>query len=288
MRYAIVANPASGKTSLNQKCTALAKAAEVLDAKVHGLDTDSSDDFIQCARELVAHCDVLVVAGGDGTLSDIINSIDTAVIPIAYLPLGTGNAMRHALQYKGDLGDIAVRIKEGRIHAYDLIHCDKRIRAFSVSMGLDGTVIRRLGKYRTRHDKGFITYVRLVTAAYFKEYTRTTATLTLDDKMIEVDNLLSLMVVKHPYYGFGMNVVPRARFNDGRLHISILNSGLLKSVIGGLTAFTIGNRAGSYRTGRQLKAEFERPVAMQIDGNQGWTAGEFRFAVIQNALRIKC
>ncbi len=114
MRYSIIANPFSGKMNLNQKLSILVKASEILDSEIYGLDTTTADEFCQCAKELASRCEVLVTAGGDGTFSDIINSIDTARTPVAYLPLGTGNAMRHALQYKGNLTDIAMRIRDGK------------------------------------------------------------------------------------------------------------------------------------------------------------------------------
>jgi len=288
MRYAIITNPVSGKMTVDQKLSALGKAAEILDAEIHGLDTVTADDFVQCARELATRCDVLVTAGGDGALSDIINSIDTTRTSIAYLPLGTGNAMRYALKYKGSLTDIAMRIKDGKIHEYDLIDCDEKIRAFMISVGIEGTIIRLRNQYVAQGAAGFKTYFRSVVNSYFKEYKRTTARVTVDDAMFEVKNLLSLLVVKQPYYGFGMNVVPRARFNDRQLHISCINSGLFESVIGGITAFTIGNRIGQYRTGRQLTVELERPLTMQIDGNEGWNADSFTFTVLPNALKIKC
>ena len=288
MRYAIITNPVSGKMTVDQKFFALGKAAKILDAEIHGLDTVTADDFSKCARELATRCDVLVTAGGDGALSDIINSIDTTRTPIAYLPLGTGNAMRYALKYKGSITDIAMRIKDGKIHEYDLIDCNERIRAFMISIGIEGTIIRLRDQYVAQGASGFKTYFRAVVNSYFKEYKRTTARVTVDDAMFEVDNLLSLLVVKQPYYGFGMNVVPRARFNDRQLHISCINSGLFESVIGGITAFTIGNRIGQYRTGRQLTVELERPLTMQIDGNEGWKADAFTFTVLPNALKIKC
>ena len=73
--------------------------------------------------------DVLVIAGGDGTLSDIINSIDTAQKPVAFLPLGTGNTMQHALKYKGSIAEIAMRIRDGEIHQYDLVNCQGKVRS---------------------------------------------------------------------------------------------------------------------------------------------------------------
>lgn len=288
MHYAIITNPVSGKMTVDQKRIALARAAEILDAEIHGLDTITAEDFGQCAQELTNHCDVLVTAGGDGTLSDVINLIDTTQTTIAYLPLGTGNAMRYALRNKGSLADIAMRIRDGDIFEYDLVNCNEQIKAFMVSVGIEGMVIRLRDQYVARGAKGFKAYFKAVFNSYFREYQRTNAKIAVDDVEFEVQNLLSLMIVKQPYYGFGMNVVPRARFDDRQLHILYINSGFIKFVIGGVTAFTIGNRIGKYLTGRNLTIKLERPLVLQVNGNQGWEADTFTFAVLPNELKIKC
>jgi len=288
MRYAIITNPVSGKMTVDQKRTMLAKAAEILDAEIYGLDTITTEDFGQCARELATHYDVLVTAGGDGTLSDIVNSIDTAHTTIAYLPLGTGNAMRYALRYKGSLADIAMRIKDGKIQEYDLINCDEKRYAFMVSIGIEGILICLRNQHLAQGATGFKTYLRAAFNAYFIEYKRAIATITVDDATFDTENLLSLMVVKQPYYGFGMNVVPRARFDDRKLHILCINSGLFKCAIGVATAFTIGNRIGKYCTGKKISVQLEHPLILQIDGNYAWDADTFSFTVIPNALKIKC
>jgi len=288
MRYAIITNPVSGEMTADQKRAALAQTAEILNAGIHGLDTTTAEEFGQCARELATRCDVLVAVGGDGTFSDIINSIDTAQTPVAFLPLGTGNALRHALQYKGELADIAVRIRNGKFREYDLINCDEKRRAFMASVGIEGTIIRLRQQYRSHGGTGFKTYLRAVLKSYLKNYERANAKITVDDDTFEVRNLLTLMVVKQPYYGFGMKVVPRARFDDRQLHILCVSSGLIKTVIGGTAAFIIGNRTGEYRTGRQLRVKLDRPLVLQTDGDEGWSANSFSFTILPKALKIKC
>ncbi|MGD8254055.1 MAG: diacylglycerol kinase family protein [Syntrophobacterales bacterium] len=288
MRYSIITNPVSGTMTAEQKCAALAQAAEILDTQIHGLDTTTAEEFGQCARELASRCDVLVTAGGDGTFSDIINAIDTIQTPVGFLPLGTGNALGHALQYKGDLAEIAVRIKNSEIRQYDLINCDQKRRAFTSSVGIEGTIIRLRQHYLARGGTGFKTYFRAVLRSYFKNYQRASATITLDGDTFEVANLLTLMVVKQPYYGFGMKVVPRARFDDRQLHILCVSSGLIKTVIGGTAAFIIGNRTGEYRTGGELSVNLDRPLVLQTDGDEGWAADSFSFTILPKALKIKC
>ena len=288
MRYSIITNPVSGTMTAEQKCAALAQAAEILDTQIHGLDTTTAEEFGQCARELASRCDVLVTAGGDGTFSDIINAIDTVQTPVGFLPLGTGNALGHALRYKGDLAEIAVRIKNSEIRQYDLINCDQKRRAFTSSVGIEGTIIRLRQHYLARGGTGFKAYFRAVLRSYFKNYQRASAKITLDGDTFEATNLLTLMVVKQPYYGFGMKVVPRARFDDRQLHILCVSSGLMKTVIGGTAAFIIGNRTGEYRTGGELSVNLDRPLVLQTDGDEGWEAKTFSFTILPKALRIKC
>jgi diacylglycerol kinase (ATP) len=287
MRYAIITNPACGRMNVDEKRSTLARVAEIFDAEIHGLDTETLDDFTQCTRDLVKRCDVLVTAGGDGTFSEVINSVDTTQTLLAYLPLGTGNAMQYALQYKGNLVDIATNIKNGEIHQFDLIKCDEKKLAFMASIGIDGTIVRLRDRYLAQGETGFKTYLKAAFKAYFSEYKRSNATITMDSTTFEVQNLLSMMVVKQPYYGFAMNVVPMARFNDRQLHVSYINSGLFMFFVGIGTAFTIGNRVGEYRTGQRVSVHLEQPVLLQIDGNPAWENDSFTFTVMESGLKLK-
>ena len=287
MRYAIITNPVSGDISADQKLSALAKPAEILNAEIHGLDTVTAEEFGQCAWELACKCDVLVGVGGDGTLSDVINSIDTAQTTIAYLPLGSGNSMGYALDFKGSLSQMAMRIKEGGIHEYDLINCDGKRRAFMSSIGFESTILRVRDQYLAQGATGFMVYLRAVLKAYFKEYKRVHAEVTVDGFTFVVKNLLTLMVCKQPYYGYGMKILPRTRFDDGLLHILSINSGLLGCIIGAVGSLTIGNPVGHYRTGRQLAVKLEHPLVLQVDGNMGWESDVFSFSVLPKALKIK-
>lgn len=287
-KFAIIVNPVSGATTAAEKRTVLEPAAAVLDAEIHGLDTSSPEELRQCARELSAQCDVLVAAGGDGSFSDIINAVDTAETPIAYLPLGSGNAMRYALGYKGGLVEIAERIRDGSIHQYDLIDCDNKRRSFTASLGIAGDIIRSREEYLNKGVTGLKAYLLAAIDAFFTRYRPAPAVLTLDDTPVKIDDLLILMVVKQPYYGFGMNVVPDARFDDGLLHVLFINAGLFTAAYGAFSSFTIGNRTGHYHTAEEVLFEADDPLPLQIDGNDAWDTGRISFRILPKALKIKC
>jgi diacylglycerol kinase family enzyme len=288
MHYAIIANPRAGRSTTDQKLAALAEAADLLSAPLHGLDTESREDFMQCARELAEHCDVLVAAGGDGTVSAVINALDTARRPIAYLPLGTGNALAYALDLRGSLRSSAQRILNGAIRTCDLIDCDGRARAFMASVGIDGAILAHLQRQLTAGPKRLISYLGAAWAVYFRSYRRPSARVKADGTLIATQHLLSMMVVKQPYYGFGLRVMPEARWADGRLHLRVLDGNLAAVLWGGLSAFSIGNRAGRHLAVRRASIDLDRPLPLQIDGDLGWHADHFTFRISPGALKIKC
>jgi diacylglycerol kinase family enzyme len=123
--------------------------------------------------------------------------------------------------------------------------------------------------------------------AFFRDYRRPAAHILTDHTRMAVRNLLSLMVVKQPYYGFGLKVMPEARFDDERLHLRCIDATLLSTLWAGLSSFTIGNRCGRYLSGRQVTVHLDQASLLQIDGNLAWKADHFSFAVLPQALKIK-
>ncbi|MBA4369625.1 MAG: hypothetical protein C0403_18530 [Desulfobacterium sp.] len=288
LKYAILVNPASGKTSIDTKRIQLKNAATILQAKIHGLDTNSPEDFKNCALALASRCDVLVAAGGDGTFSSLINALDTTITQVAYLPLGSGNALQYALNYRGSLADIAQRIQKGRVREYDLINCNQNKRAFMVSLGIEGTILKLRDRFLQQGLTGFYPYLKAVFFSVLKAYTPAQAVIRMDDQIKKIPNLLSLMIMKQPYYGYGMKVAPKARFNDHQLHVSSINFDYSKMILAGLTSFTIGNCAGQYLSCKKVSVMLKKPLYAQIDGDVAWEAEKFNFEVLPGVLRIKC
>ena len=286
MKFAIIANPKAGRMNTGQKKSQLQAAGKELDASVYGLNTGSPESFVKRAVEVSAHCDVLVVAGGDGTFASIVNALYPNHLSLAYLPLGTGNALRHALGYRGNLVEIARLIRRGRPHIYDLIQCEGKRLAFMASVGLDGTAVRLWTRYRQLGVSSHRAYLMATLKAYLITYRPGPAKCTIDSTTYTIDKLLSLAVVKQPYFGMGIKVAPHANWSDGQLHAVWLPAKWYQSVIGVTTSITIGNRAGTYRTGKRVIISSKNPLTLQVDGELGLTKRTFSFEVVPKVLTL--
>ena len=286
MRSAIIANPKAGFRHIDQTRLLLKQASRLLNARIFGLDTTSAEELAGVACDLSRHCEVLVVAGGDGTFANIVNAIYPAELSLAFLPLGTGNAIQRALGYRGGLVEIAKRIRSGQRHAYDLIRCDDGRLAFMTSLGLDGTAVRLWTRYRQRGYTGRKAYFLASLQAYFNVYKPGRARLSIDNTDITIERLMSLLVVKQPFFGLGMKVVPHARWDDGYLHALWIPAAWHQPLVGLVTSLTVGNRAGTYGSGKTIRIESQRPLTIQLDGELGWEAKRFSFDVLTGVLGL--
>jgi diacylglycerol kinase family enzyme len=288
MRYAIMTNPSSGRLKLDRKKLLLEKASHILRGEIVGLDVKTREDFVSCARKIAPSVDILVVAGGDGTVSDVINALDTAQTPIAYLPLGSGNALAHGLKYPSGFTGAVKRILKGSIREYDLILCNGRKKALIASLGIEGTVLRLRDNYLAQGVRGLTAYSRAFFEAYFRRHRPFSMEMILDDEPCCMDGLLSLSIMKHPCYGYGLKLIPPARLDDGKLHLLCTTDELWKAAGTVLSAFTIGNRFGTLKQGTRVEIRLEKPLALQTDGDLAWEGERFTFEVLPKALKIKC
>lgn len=287
MKFGIIANPKSGAAKIARKSAALRKAADIIggDTVVAGLDTASREQFIQCAREMAEKVDVMVVAGGDGTFSDVINAIASDVT-LSYMPLGSGCALRYALGLPPQLSRIADQIREGRLHHLDLILCDESIKAFMASVGLEADILHRRQALQASGLRGPQAYAMATFGSFFADLERTDMTITVDDKTFTVPGAVTAIVTKIAYYGYNMKIVPDAVFDDRHLHLLAVNSGWGELVQSLATAFMEGNKFGRYERGREIQISMPRERHAQTDGNLYRQGKTFRFRVLPKALKM--
>ncbi len=288
MRFGIVVNPAAGRHSLKRKREAIARCAAILgnDTLVEGWQTTSPESLARCARDLAVEVDVLVVAGGDGTLSDVINAVGDEKV-LGYLPFGSGNAWRSTLGLPRSPEKVAVQIRDGVEHSIDLVQCEGIRKGILASVGIEGFALSEREKYLQRGVTGFDAYFRATTKSLLKGYSIGTAIVTIDGKPFEVANMLSLVVTKTPFYGYGFKVVPGAKLTDGLLHVLLVSGETPTAISAIVTSLLGGNRIGQYFTCKEVSIATGESAYLQVDGSLQRRGTHFSFKVLPNALTLR-
>jgi diacylglycerol kinase (ATP) len=288
MRYGIVVNPSAGTASRNTKERVIERVAAIFgpETQVVGWDTRSAQDLCDCARDLAPKVDVLVVAGGDGTFSDVLNAVDPSTV-LSFIPLGSGNAWRKALGLPHYPGMAAKAIRDGCQKALDLILCDGRRKGVFASIGIEGQVLDLRRRYLSAGTTGFEAYFKATMKSLLKGYRRYDARIEMDGEETRASGITTLVVTKTQYYGYAFRAVPQARPDDGQLHILIMRTGFLGTVAAIVTSFLGGNLVGDHRTCKTMTVAASRDAHLQIDGNLERKGRDFKFEVLPKALLVR-
>src|SRR5579884_1868673 len=66
----------------------------------------------QARKQIEAGCDLIIVAGGDGTINEAANGMLNTGVPLAILPGGTANVLAHEIQIAGPMDRAAARLAQ--------------------------------------------------------------------------------------------------------------------------------------------------------------------------------
>ena len=214
-----------------------------------------------------------IVTGGDGTLSFFVNELggENPERDIYYFPAGTGNDFLNDLNRTGDAEPFLLN---PYITDLPMIHFNGETHTFinGVGYGIDGYVCEEGDRIRKKTGKP-INYTGTAVKGLLYAYKRTKATVTVDGETMEFENVWMTPTMLGRFFGGGMMCAPgQDRLNpDGTVSLMVMRC---KSKLRTLLLFPSifkGNhikatKIVSVYKGHHIHVKFDRPTALQIDG----------------------
>ena len=174
-------------------------------------------DLRRALREAVtAGAPLVVIAGGDGTLSLAATELAGTSTALGVLPSGTANDFARSLGIPDDLDAAAALIAAGHLREVDVGLADGRPFLNAASVGLGVAVTRRLSQ-RLKRWAGKLAYP--VAAGREALSTRPFRVRLQVDGERRAVRVFQLVVGNGRYHGAGTLVAPDARPDDGKLHV---------------------------------------------------------------------
>lgn len=230
--------------------------------------------------------DLVVAAGGDGTLHEVVNgAVQTSAI-VALLPMGTGNDFARATGLPRDPLQAADVVRTGVVAPVDLGRLGEEWFVNVAACGFDATVGERINR-GYRHLRGTAAYLAAVVETLWR-YRATDMKVRVDDQTVEIRAMLCA-VANGISYGGGMRIAPDARWDDGLLDVCIVREcGRAEFLLAFPKVFRGAHRDHPkvmMLRGRQVHVESRPPVPVLVDGEMcGETPA--RFSVLPGALRL--
>ena len=232
----------------------------------------------------------LILGGGDGTVSSVVDFLADRGTLLGLLPLGTANDFARTLDIPEDIEEACKLIANGKVVDIDLGLAGDNFYVNVASVGLSVEATRALSPW-LKKSTGPLAYPVAAIRAFLK-HEPFSARLTFpegDHEPVEYDRLLQVAVGNGRFYGGGMVVAPESGIDDRTLDIYAIELGRQRDLLGVARYLRSGDfirmdNVQHFRTSRvRLESEPELPI--NIDGELV-TRTPQNFSVVQNALNV--
>jgi diacylglycerol kinase (ATP) len=272
VRIVILANPAAGS------------ADALADADVCGVLRDAGHDvqlqrvtrpsYLQraAARAVRAGAEVVVAAGGDGTLNAVLNGVaqvrgGLTRVTLGLLPLGTGNDFARTLGVPIALEDAVACLAAGRTRRLDAARLDDRLFINASGGGFTAATSAHVSS-RLKAWVGRAAYL-VGGAQALVEHRPVLTEVTLDRERLLLP-LHLFAVCNGRTLGGGHTLAPRAEPDDGWLDVCLVHGTSTMDLVALLPKLSSGGHVHEghvrYARARRVTMRFARVTPVNTDG----------------------
>ncbi len=222
MKPYIIFNPNAG--SVGDREIAIARLQELKPTALR--ITRRSGDAERWARKARASkARHIVVAGGDGTLNEVVNGVGVGAksLRIGLVPLGTGNDFARTLGLPSSIDDNIDILRSGKARWIDIVRVTSRRNRYFVNVsagGFSGLVNEKMTP-EIKRTWGPLAYVRGAAAALPKLHAYKTEILFDDSERLSID-LYNVVVANGRFVAGGLPIAPMADPADGKLEVVLV------------------------------------------------------------------
>lgn len=225
----VVLNPLAGEERVRAVRRILAESLAADDYAIHETDDGGGvhEEVLQASRE---GYDVILAAGGDGTVSSVAAGLEGTDVPLGIIPLGTSNSLARELSIPLDVpGAVALALGENSRLRIDGMRADGRFCLLNVGIGLSPRIMRG-AKPEEKRRLGRLAYV-IAGAKALLGFQPTRFDIEMDGREMDCRAaevlVLNSGTLSDPSLRWGSDI----RIDDGRMDLCVIRAKSLPDYI---------------------------------------------------------
>ena len=235
----------------------------------------------------------VIIAGGDGTINQVLNSLRKLKLQFGIIPCGSGNGLAFSVGLSKNSDKALETIFKGNSKLCDAFLINENFSCMLCGLGLDAQVAH---DFANDPKRGLATYIKKTISNFFSAKTYRFI-LSTNEKRIKTDALF-ISIANSNQFGNHFTIAPKARLNDGLLDIVVLTkqnklSALLQAFkqVGGynkLQTLEVINEKASvlYFQTSEIKIENLQSAPMHIDGDPVETMKVINVQILKDSFRL--
>jgi YegS/Rv2252/BmrU family lipid kinase len=292
----LIYNPTAGPRNVLDELERLRSFFRARGWSVELRVTEKPGDATWMAREAATRGrDVVIVAGGDGTVNEVVNGLTGTETAMGVLPVGTGNLWAkelrvptYTLTNPRRLQEAAGGLVKGTVRAIDVGRVGERVFLCWASAGLDAKVTSEMEpRERATKRLGVLPYL-IAAVLVASDYKGVEAEVVLDDDVVRGRTLL-VVANNVQQYGGLVEVAPQAKLDDGLLDVFVFKGlgvqYLVRHLVRVLSQRYLDDPEIIRRQAQRIEVRSNETLSVQADGDPMGTT-PVTMEVVPGALRI--
>lgn len=263
--------------------------ASAIDFEIYPTNARGNYDDIRIKIEQEAVTDI-VVAGGDGTISSVVQNLRDTQVNFGLIPCGSGNGLAFSAGISKNLHKAIDLIFTGTPVLTDAFTINDNFSCMLSGLGFDAQVAYDFAKQNRR---GLLTYIRQTYSNFLKarpyhfEISSNGTPLITEAFFISIAN--------SNQFGNQFTIAPKANLNDGLLDIVIVQKmnkphmllAILRQIrMGKVNEAQYKKEGIIYYQTKYLHIKNTDSAPLHIDGDPKPTAASFDIRVVPDAFRL--
>jgi len=219
MKVAVILNPTAGQGKPGASMEKIEHSLNRQGINCELFLTESPGDGEHLARAAAEkEYDLIIAAGGDGTVNEVVNGLVGTGAKLGILPVGSVNVLARELRIPLDLQGAVKNLVEGTAKLIDLGRANDRYFSLMAGFGFDAEVVANVIKPIKE---------MIGTSAYVLSGLETLATYKATDIVLEMSNQIYSMpaymviVCNVATYAYSLKIAPTAIPDDGIFDVCV-------------------------------------------------------------------
>jgi len=283
-RALAIVNPAAGggtaRADVDALLGTLRERFATIDVEETGVESPTAEDLAR--RGVAEKYDAVLVAGGDGTVGVAARALVNTEVTLGILPFGSFMNIARAVGIPREDRAAAARIiADGHSRAIDVGRVGEHLFFEAAGIGLDAHAFEAGHAFQRGERSSAV-------AAIGALIRRSGVRVRIEaDGRVHSHRVLQAVVCNGPWYGWGFEVAPGARIDDGKLELVVFGGGRL-AVLRELIAARIDRdrpARGRRYLGKKIVLSSRQPLEVHADGRLVGSLPQ-TFETLRQALRV--
>ncbi len=233
----------------------------------------------------------VVIAGGDGTVSQVVNSLMKEDVNFGIIPCGSGNGLALAAKIPKNVAKALDIIFKGKASAIDGFYVNKHFACMLCGIGFDAKVAHEFAEQPSR---GLKTYASLVSRNFFSMLPYE---FTVESNGMEFSTeAFFISIANSNQFGNNFTIAPKAVLSDGLLDIVIVKKSakplLLYNLVRQIFAGKLKKVESSlnqpiiYFQTKEIRIRNNNNAPLHIDGDPAETPEELKIEIRKKCFRL--